>query len=879
MVLGFSLIALSFQPYLGGQAQVLENLPFQADGHWSLNLASIPDALPQGRLRFDDHNGLYDPLNPGGPCLVEPTGVRTGLPLDWYYQAARLGYNLATDDLTIQGGSLQSPCSQEPSPGPGNGTTADLGNFLNAVATVGLGSDDQNHSMGDVELVPDSLQWIVAGCALAGTQFEPNGGTTTPPMSRGMLNCALTSNPLDLTSYFSPNVGTGFAGTQFEQPRLGDLFPPGSGSSWVVSCLRAAALEYLPDGGVVEHPGLVTHDWFLLVDRASPLNPAVVAAGLDTNNWYDLSGDNGCPIPFPAIEPPPGLPLTCAQSTLQVVGVASTSPNADYDGAVELRFRLGANRALVGEHLSAPTVAVQTHDDQPNANLHTWRLHALDAGIHDVTYTVRTHCRWPNFGQNETISVQLRIREPGNRCVSQGNSVDGAVIRFVVGFDQLPADVTVGSTYNTGLVVFTDDVLEFAAVEVNVATTNSFTQNTTDDQRVRYCEIDGTAQMDFTPNDASWGSQYGPTQIRAPQAWDTTLGTTAKTVCIVDTGVRYTHQDLTGSRWLGGYDFVNSDSDPWDDQGHGTHVAGIAAATTHNSLGIAGIAQVGIKAAKVLSSSGSGTWSWVASGIRWCADNGGDVINLSLGGSSPSTAVESAVNHAWSTRGKVVVASAGNSGPCTNCVGYPARYVNAIAVACTTSTEAQCSFSSEGPEVDLAAPGNGILSTCYGSNSQYCTKSGTSMSAPHVAGSAALIWSYVTSLTNTQVRGYLECKAKDLGSSGVDNKYGKGLVQLKESLDAAIAGTCNPCSATILVNGAAPTSSTYRGPVTVTVSHSGTTHPTSVRATASDGARIYVDPMGHDQWRVYAGDYGTRRITFTATLSCGTFTASWMQYN
>lgn len=208
-------------------------------------------------------------------------------------------------------------------------------------------------------------------------------------------------------------------------------------------------------------------------------------------------------------------------------------------------------------------------------------------------------------------------------------------------------------------------------------------------------------------------------------------------------------------------------------------MTGTAAATTNNGKGIAGIAQVTFKHAKVLNEWGWGVWSDVASGIRWCSDEGADVISMSLGGSSPSTAVEEAIDYAWDA-GSLLVAAAGNAG-CCDTIGYPAKYAKTIAVACTTSSKSRCDFSSTGPEVDLAAPGKDIESTCYESDAAYCKLSGTSMSTPHVAGVATLVKSLYPGNSNEQIRAVLEYTAEDRGSSGLDEEFGHGIVRADRS--------------------------------------------------------------------------------------------------
>jgi PKD repeat protein len=356
---------------------------------------------------------------------------------------------------------------------------------------------------------------------------------------------------------------------------------------------------------------------------------------------------------------------------------------------------------------------------------------------------------------------------------------------YVIGFRAAPRDLRTGDGLHGGTVKRVDRVLRFARVATRDA--KELLARARADPGVRYVVPDPEIQLiEFTPNDPRFSEQYGLQHVRAPEAWDTTLGTLDAKVCILDTGVRYTHEDLAGVRWLGGTDIYNNDTDPWDDNGHGTHVAGIAAASIDNAKGIAGVANVGIWGVKVLSSGGTGSWSQIASGIRWCSDNGGPrtVISMSLAGGGGSPVLQDAVQYAYG-RGNLLAGAAGNGGPCSNCVLYPAKYPEVMAITCTNSAKTQCGFSSDGPESELAAPGESILSTYYTSDTSYVSMSGTSMSTPHVSGVAALVWSHANELTNTELRQLLVGNAQDLGSAGWDELYGYGMVDAKETLDAA----------------------------------------------------------------------------------------------
>jgi thermitase len=282
---------------------------------------------------------------------------------------------------------------------------------------------------------------------------------------------------------------------------------------------------------------------------------------------------------------------------------------------------------------------------------------------------------------------------------------------------------------------------------------------------------------DIIPDDPGWGNQYGLLAIHAPQGWDLSTGSTAVTIAIVDTGVDLEHVDLA-VKIVPGFDFVNNDNNPQDDNGHGTHVAGIAAAATNNDTGIAGVSWgARIMPIKVLNSSGNGSFAEVAAGITWAADQGAQVINLSLGGSSPSSVLEDAVNYAYG-KGIILVAAGGNSG--SDSVLYPAAYPNVIAVAATDGSNNHASFSDTGPEIDVVAPGVSIYSTALGNTYGYL--SGTSLSTPFVSGLAAILRGLPSNTSPAKITQEIESTALDLGAAGRDNLYGFGLIQM----DAAI---------------------------------------------------------------------------------------------
>lgn len=297
------------------------------------------------------------------------------------------------------------------------------------------------------------------------------------------------------------------------------------------------------------------------------------------------------------------------------------------------------------------------------------------------------------------------------------------------------------------------------------------------DGDVDFVEVDRVAHAFWTPNDDYFASQWALSNVGATTAWNTALGTGA-TIAVVDTGVEYTHPDLSGRVDLG-YDYVSGDTNPADVQGHGTHVAGIAAGIANNSEGIAGLApDARILAVRVLDGDGSGYYSWIANGIIYAADQGADVINLSLGGSDPSEILREAVDYA-TTKGSMVTCAAGNDGQAA--ISYPARYANCVAVAASNQGNSLADFSNFGVGVDITAPGVDILSSVRGGG--YESWSGTSMATPYVSGLAALLASQ--GLNRAQILATMQQTASDLGPAGFDTYYGYGLINAADAVASA----------------------------------------------------------------------------------------------
>jgi serine protease len=333
---------------------------------------------------------------------------------------------------------------------------------------------------------------------------------------------------------------------------------------------------------------------------------------------------------------------------------------------------------------------------------------------------------------------------------------------------------------------------------------------------VEYAEANYIAYALNAPNDELYSSQWHISNtsyggINAESAWDISTGLGA-IVAILDTGIAYedyseinpagshvSYQqapDLAGTFFLAGYDFVNNDEHPNDDSvsGHGTHIAGTIAQSTRNDLGTAGVAfDAYLMPVKVLDTYGAGTYADIAEGIIWATENGAHVINLGLGGSEPSMALEEAIAYSYN-RGVTLIAAAGNDGIGGVC--YPAAYDDyVIAVGATRYDETLSYYSNYGLNLDLVAPGgdlnvdqngddyeDGILQQTYQIDGEstiswgYRFTEGTSMAAAHVSGVAALLIANGNALSPAEVRQALESTAEDKGATGWDIRYGWGIV-------------------------------------------------------------------------------------------------------
>jgi len=310
------------------------------------------------------------------------------------------------------------------------------------------------------------------------------------------------------------------------------------------------------------------------------------------------------------------------------------------------------------------------------------------------------------------------------------------------------------------------------------------------DGRVEHVEPLARVGAVFAPDDPQRAEQWHMDRVGMTRAWDFATGR-GVTVAVVDTGIACeTHgpfnkgSDLLETACVGGWSFVTNNEHASDDQGHGSHVAGTIAQSTNNGHGVTGMAfHARLMPVKVLNEDGWGTTADVADGIRWAADHGAHVINLSLGGPRNSKILEDAVKHALA-QGSVVVAAAGNSG---GSVGFPGATDGVIGVSASDPDDKLASFSSRGKEVDIAAPGVKVTQqTICKKGRDKCeifpAYNGTSMASPHVAGAAALIVSLGVT-DPAAVENALKASARVVDTSENGKKlFGAGILQAADAV-------------------------------------------------------------------------------------------------
>lgn len=350
---------------------------------------------------------------------------------------------------------------------------------------------------------------------------------------------------------------------------------------------------------------------------------------------------------------------------------------------------------------------------------------------------------------------------------------------FTVGFYDAPP-VAEGARLHGASVLTVNDAIDFVTVRAGDA--EAFQLRAQSDGRIRYIERDLPMMAFAAPNDPyysnQWDFQSSFPGMDAEGAWAVTMGSTAVTVAILDTGIDTDHPDLPAAT---GADFTGGNTIE-DCQGHGTHVAGTVAAKTGNGIGVAGTSQSSLLIGRVLDCNGSGSFSWLANSITWAVDSGADVLSMSLGCSARGCfhqATSDALQYA-ADNGVLSVCAAGNSGPKKNSVEFPGNDPNCMAVS-NVGNGFLASSSSTGPEVEIAAQGSDILSTYVGGG--YASLTGTSMAAPHVSGVAALVKAVNPAFTGQDLKDILKASAVD---SSLDAKQeGSGILNAAGAVSLA----------------------------------------------------------------------------------------------
>jgi subtilisin family serine protease len=346
---------------------------------------------------------------------------------------------------------------------------------------------------------------------------------------------------------------------------------------------------------------------------------------------------------------------------------------------------------------------------------------------------------------------------------------------------------------------------------------------------VEFAEPDKITAPDFVPSDPYFGNQWHLPRIAADSAWNTTAGSASVVIAILDTGVDGAHPDLAANL-VPGWNTYDNNSNSGDVYGHGTEVAGTAAASGNNLAGVSSVAfNCRIMPIRISDTAGYGYDSTAANGLTWAANHGARVANLSYQFSDSST-VSSAANY-FQSKGGVVTVSSGNNGALLSLADNP----NMLTVSATDGNDALASWSNTGEVVDLAAPGVSILTTTAGGGYGYV--SGTSFSAPTAAGVAALVISANPGLTASQIQQVLKQSADDLGASGKDVQYGWGRVNAQRAVELAMNMSTTDSMPPSVDIGSPEDGMTVSGTVTVQVSASDNVGVTSVSLSV-DGVEL-----------------------------------------
>jgi serine protease len=437
--------------------------------------------------------------------------------------------------------------------------------------------------------------------------------------------------------------------------------------------------------------------------------------------------------------------------------------------------------------------------------------------------------------------------------------------RWIVAFHDMPEDATHYAGHPVVDVIEGLRILVVRAMEPATLQAHALL-----DDNVRYLEWDDPlyGQLLYTPNDPLHNSHsglWGTHRIGAEAAWDYTLGSSAVKIAVVDSGLNAGHEEYAGqSRILNGWNFHGGNSDTSDSSGcswHGTHVTGTLGATIDNGVGLAGISQSTILPVRIFGPSffgcGAASTTNIANALMYAGDEGAHISQNSWGGGGSSSTINDAIAYAHNL-GTTHVAAAGNSGPCSNCVGQPwldnPNIVNIV--SSSTSSDGFSSFSSQGPQVTVIAPGSSVHSTTSGT-SGYGTLSGTSMAAPHVSGALALYIAQYGDVGFTELRNVLTSTAENLGMSS--DRQGAGLVRADLML---AAGGGDPGDPDPDPDPDGPTASFSRSCSDLSCSFDAS------GSTAGDA------PIASYEWAFGDGNTGSGETTSHTFASAGTYTVT-----
>lgn len=379
---------------------------------------------------------------------------------------------------------------------------------------------------------------------------------------------------------------------------------------------------------------------------------------------------------------------------------------------------------------------------------------------------------------------------PGLVLAGGQDKVRESTILFKMDANATPADLKqFNALVNPGTILESGEIEGLSVRVVKIRNIKgferAFSEQLVETGAVVFAEPDALIPHADVPNDPSFSSQWHHQTINSPAAWDHLTGPSdpaAVKVCVLDTGVDTDHPDLAGNLLLPGYSINTTTVE--DANGHGTGTAGVIGAVGNNLTGVSGMVwNINIIPIRiVISETNSSAYiSDMATGIRWCADQGGKVANLSYGGAQYST-IDTAARY-LRDRGGLLFMSAGNDGTFNNTATYP-DWSSFVIVGATSSSDSLASFSERGPFVDIVAPGQSILTTYK--DARYVYYSGTSFSSPMAAGLGALIYSVNPGFTPDEVENYLFSTAVDLGQVGDDDNHGHGRIDAGAAVSSAM---------------------------------------------------------------------------------------------